>query len=220
MDQDLVLQEVKAFRLARLRLQSNGASIAIAIWRMERAGLHWAEAAPLDRLTGRQRQRAERAAVEAAEKRDHPVTPGGVSSQLDRGFDRLRSRVREERSLVAGERRDLVELLTQANLWLVVEVRPRHVQELLRLIDDGRDDVGMGMAGGVHRDAGGAIEEEVPVDVFNHGASAARHDKGIAPRVRRGHYFAVSFNDRSGLRPWEGCNDRRFVHVRSQMADC
>ena len=35
------------------------------------------------------------------------------------------------------------DLLGEPHLRLVVEVGPRHVQELLRLLDDGGDDLGM-----------------------------------------------------------------------------
>ena len=80
MHEDLVLEEVEALRLARLGLQSDRAAIAVAVRRVEGAGLHRTEAAALDRLARRQRQRAERAAVEAAEKRDHAVALGRRSA--------------------------------------------------------------------------------------------------------------------------------------------
>ena len=65
------------------------------------------------------------------------------------------------------DRRDRRQLLGEPHLRLVVEVGARHVQELLRLLGDRRDDVGMRVAGGVDRDAGGAVEEDVAVDVLD-----------------------------------------------------
>ena len=50
-------------------------------------------------------------------------------------------------------------LLRQPHLRLVVEVGARHVQELLRLLDDRLHHVGMRVPGGVDGDAGGAVEE-------------------------------------------------------------
>ena len=101
----------------------------------------------------------------------------------------------------AAERRDRVDLLAEPHLRLVVEVRARHVQELLRLIDDGGDDVGMRVAGGVDGDAGGAVEEHVAVDVLDGGAVAARHDERIAARVRRRDDLAVALDDGLGFGP-------------------
>ena len=96
--------------------------------------------------------------------------PGRVARQLDARFDRFGAGVAEERSHAAVDRRDRRELLGQPHLRLVVEVGARHVQELLRLLGDRRDDVGMRVAGGVDGDAGGAVEEHVAVDVLDDGA--------------------------------------------------
>ena len=68
------------------------------------------------------------------------------------------------------DRRDRGQLLGQPHLRLVVEVGARHVQELLRLLGDGADDVGVRVAGGVDGDAGRAVEEDVAVHVLDHGA--------------------------------------------------
>ena len=114
---------------------------------------------------------------------------------------------------VAAERRDRVELLAEPHLRLVVEVRARHVQELLRLIDDGGDDVGMRVAGRVDGDAGGAIEEQVAVDVLDDRAGAARHHERIAARVRRRHDLAVALDDGLGLGPGQRGLDQRRVHT-------
>ena len=76
MDQDLLLKEVQALRVARLRLETHRASVARRVRRMERARLHGAEAFTLDGLARRERERPQRAAVEATEERDHPVALG------------------------------------------------------------------------------------------------------------------------------------------------
>ena len=87
------------------------------------------------------------------------------------------------------------------------------MQELLRLLDDGGDDEGMGVAGGVDRDAGGAIKEQVAVDVFDHGAGATRHHEGIAPRVGRGHDLGVALDDGFGVGTGQRRFDQRCVHA-------
>ena len=73
----------------------------------------------------------------------------------------------------------------RSDLRLVVEVGARLVQELLGLVDDGRHDVGMGMPGRVDRDARGAVEEPVAVDVLDDGTRATRHHERIRARVGR-----------------------------------
>jgi hypothetical protein len=80
------------------------------------------------------------------------------------------------------------------------------VQELLRLIDDRLDDVGMRMAGGVDGNPGRAIEEQVPIDIFDHRAFAARHHERIAARVGRRDGLAVALDQRLGL----GAGELRF----------
>ena len=56
------------------------------------------EAAPLDRLARRQRERAHRAAVKRAEERDDVLPSGRVARQLEARFDRFGAGVAEERS--------------------------------------------------------------------------------------------------------------------------
>src|SRR6185436_19669837 len=89
--EDLAFEKVEALRLARLGLQANRAAVAVAVRCVESAGLHRTKPAPLDGLARCQRERAERAAMEAAEKRDHAVPLRYVTRQLDRGLDRFRS---------------------------------------------------------------------------------------------------------------------------------
>ena len=53
------------------------------------------------------------------------------------------------------------------------------VQELLRLIDDGVDDIRMRVPGGGDGDPGSAVEKQVAVDVFDGCALTARDDERI-----------------------------------------
>ena len=59
---------------------------------------------------------------------------------------------------------------------------------------------GMRHAGGVHGDPGGAVEEDVAVDVLDDRPFAARDDQRIVARVRRGHELRVLVDDGFGLR--------------------
>ena len=90
-----------------------------------------------------------------------------TTGELDARLDGLGARVAEEAALVAAHRRDLGQLLGEPHLRLVVEVRARHVEEALRLVDDGLHDLRVGVPGGVDGDAGGAVEEAVAVDVLD-----------------------------------------------------
>ena len=81
--EDLILDEVEALGRAVLGLQAERAAIAIRIRRVIHARHHRPEAAPLNRLARGQRQRAHRAAVKAAEKRDDVLPPGGIPRELD-----------------------------------------------------------------------------------------------------------------------------------------
>ena len=137
----------------------------------------------------------ERSAVERAEERDDALPLREVARQLDRRLGRLGSGVGEERPHVAVDRRDRRQLFREPHLRLVVEVRPRHVDELLRLIGDRLDDVRMRHAGRVDRDAGGAVEEAIAVDVLDDGPFAAGDDERVVARVGRRHEPGVALDD-------------------------
>jgi hypothetical protein len=84
--------------------------------------------------------------MERSQKGDEVESLGRVARELQRRFDRFGARVTEERPHLAvarPDRHDRRELLRQLHLRLVVEVRARHVQVLVRLIDNRPDDVGM-----------------------------------------------------------------------------
>ena len=108
------------------------------------------------------------------------------------------------------DRHDRRELLGQPHLWLVVEVRPRHVDELLRLLGDGLDHLRVADAGRVDGDAGGAVEKAIAVDVLDDRALATRDDERIVPGVGGRNVLAVAVDDGFGL----GARQRR-VNLRS-----
>ena len=79
----------------------------------------------------------------AAEERDDAVALGVIPGQLDRRLDRLGARVARRTCFAPVDGAMRVDLLGQPHLRLVIEVGARHVQELLRLLDDRGDDLGM-----------------------------------------------------------------------------
>ena len=104
------------------------------------------------------------------------------------------------------------EFLGEPDLRLVVEVRPRHVDELLRLLGDRLDDIRVRHAGRVDRDAGGAIEEAIAVDVLDDRPFASRNDERIVARVGRRDELRVLVDDRLGLGARQGGLDVGCVH--------
>ena len=199
MQKNLILDEVEAFSGAVVRRQADRAAVAVGVRRMIDAGHHRAEALALNRLARRQRQRAQRPAVKAAEKRDDVVAPGRVAGELDARLDRFGPGVAEKRAHAAVDRRDGREVLGELHLRLVIEVGARHVQKPLRLLGDRPHDVGMGMAGGVDGNPGGAVEEHVAVDILHHRAFAALNDERITACVGWRDDDGVACDDRCGL---------------------
>src|SRR5262249_48314358 len=100
-------------------------------------------------------------------------------------------------------------------LRFVIEVRARHVQELLRLFYDRADDVAMRVAGRVDGDAGGAVEKNVPVHVLDGRAVTARDDQRIPARVRGRHDGLIARDERLGLRTRQRGDDvRRYFRFQ------
>src|SRR5262245_29180821 len=127
MGEELVLDVVGARRCASLRYRSKRRTIPIRVRRVIDTRQHRPEAATLDRLTRRQRQRPHGPSVEAAEERDDVLSPGGITRELQARLDRLGPRVAEERADATRDWRKRSELLRETDLRLVVEVGPRHV---------------------------------------------------------------------------------------------
>ena len=192
MEEDFVLEVVETLGRAALRLQTERTAVAVRERRVEHARRHRPEPAALDRLARRQRERAERAAVKRAEKRDDVGALGGVARQLDARLDRFGAGVAEKRSHAAVDRRDRRQLLGQLHLRLVIEIGARHVEEALRLLGHGADHVGMRVPRRRDGDAGRAVEEHVAVDILHDGARAARHHERVRPRVYDGETTARS----------------------------
>ncbi len=104
-NEQLILEIVEAFGGAVIRRETERTAVAIGVRRVIHAGHQRPEAAPLDRLARGERQRAHRAAVEAAEERDNVLPARGISRQLQARFDRLGAGVAEKRSRAALGRR-------------------------------------------------------------------------------------------------------------------
>ena len=181
MREQLMLDVIDAHRRAVLGRRTRRRPVTVREWRVVDPRHQRPEPATLDRLARRQRERSHAAAVESAEKRDDVLAAGRV----------------------AGERGNRRQLLRKAHLRLVVEVRSRHVQELLRLIRDRLDHVRVRVAGRIHRDARRAVEEDVAVDVLDHRAASALDDERIPARVRRRNNGFVPVDDGFSFRSWE-----------------
>ena len=145
-----------------------------------------------------------------------PARPVAYRASLMRRFDRFGARIAEERLHAAANRHDRRELLGEPHLHVVVEIRARHVQEPAGLLRDGLDDVGVGVAGGVDRDARRAVEEHVAVHVLDHRPGAALDDQRVAARVRRRDDRAIALDNRPGARTGQRSLDFwRVFHDRS-----
>ena len=128
-----------AYTLDRVivRAQSRGPAVGIGKDRVKHAGNQRAEAFPLNHFARGQRQRSQRAAMEAAVKRDELVTPGFIAGQFERRLDRLRAGVAEVHTArdAAGSRGG--QLLGQVHHVFVVEIGAGHVDQTLGLLLDG-----------------------------------------------------------------------------------
>src|SRR5207253_6825217 len=96
-DKYLMFEILEALGGAVRGVQTDRAAVAVRVRRVVHTRHHRTEAAALDRFARGQRQRAERAAMEAAEKRDDVVASGRIPRQLDARLDRFSTRVAEKR---------------------------------------------------------------------------------------------------------------------------
>ena len=119
--------------------------------------------------------------------------PSCVSSELDRDLDHLGPGVAEVRpGATALDRAEVREALAQLGVDRQVEVARREVDEVGRLLLDRGHDLGVGVTGRGHRDAGREVEEEVAVDVLDRQAFAADGDDRVgAGQARRGPRLVV-----------------------------
>ena len=216
MKEEPLLQEVQA--RGRRRRRAERRTIDVRVGGVIDARHQRAESAPLARLARRERQRAERAAVEPAQKRDDVGPLRRVARELEARLDRFRAGVAEERPHAAVDGSHRGDLLGEPHLRLVVEVGAGHVQKLLRLIGDRLHDRRMGVAGGAHRNAGRAVEEDVAVDVLDHRGRSALHHERVAPRVRGRYGEGVALDERLGLWTGERGLDMRTSHDAADAA--
>ena len=126
------------------------------------------------------------------------------AGELECAFDRLGSAVRKEDFLRSRAGRDLGEPFRQVDLRAIVEVRAAHVEQRVGLVLDGRDDLGMAVSGGVDRDPGREVEEQVAVHIFDHGTGTASHDQRIDSRVGTGNELGIAREKALGRRAGQG----------------
>ena len=151
-------------------------------------------------LAGGQRQRAHRAAVEAAEERDDPLPARDVARELQRALDRFGAGLAEEAHAGLAERHDRGEPFRERG-HLLVPVVARDVQELRRRVLHGLDDPRVRVAGRADRDAGGEVEEAVAVHVPGLGAARVRHHERVVARIGGRGDFRVALDHRARLGP-------------------
>ena len=170
-----------------------------AVRRVVDPGQHRPEAMVVPRLRGGHGHRAVRPSVERAEEGDEVLAARGVAGQLHGDLDGLRARVRQERPIRAARRGDAVQLAADLGVDRQVEVGRGKMEELLGLALDRAHDLRMGVAGGCDRDAGGEVEEQVPVDVLEDEPIAARGHDVIGARKAGRRVTRVHRDDRTPL---------------------
>ena len=190
-------------------------AVRVRIRHVGDAGQRGREALLLGVLAGGERQRAEGAAVEAAEEPDEARPPGDVARQLQRAFHRLGAGLADEAHRRFAQRRHGGEAFAQPG-HLLVPVVAGDVQEFRGGILHRLDHLRVRMAGGAHRDAGHEVEEAVAVHVPHLGAAAVRHHERVVARVRGRDHLGVAGDHRQRLRAGQGGLDvvrvRRGVH--------
>jgi hypothetical protein len=129
-----------------------------------------------------QAQGPERAAVEAALEGDDPGPMRVVAGELDGALDRLGPRVCQEHPSLLREGRDPGQALHELEVARLVEVGRRDVDQPLRLLADGGDDLRVRVPGRAHGDAGREVEEPVAVDVGHDHPAAGLGNQRIRPR--------------------------------------
>ena len=123
---------------------------------------------------------------------------------LDRVLIRLGAAVREIRALLrAAHGCDLAELLREAHIALVRHDVEHAVEIFIRLLLDGRDDLGMAVPDVEDADAADPVEEMVAVEILDDRALRALHHDGVAAVDRARHDGLAAGNHGSGLRSGE-----------------
>src|SRR5947199_146227 len=131
--QDLFLDEVDTVHATLGIAKLERTTVTVSNRNMTITRDHREEVPPLVRLTSRQTQRAQRPAMNRDAEREKRVLPSMPLRQLHRRLYRLRPTVAEEDLLSETPRRNLGQFLRQLDNLLVVEIRPRIMDQFLRL---------------------------------------------------------------------------------------
>src|SRR5439155_21952474 len=95
-----------------------------------------------------------------------------IHRDLQGRLNRLGPAIAEMRSSRPVDRADLFEFLAQFGHVAIVKISPAEMDEFVHLLCDGRDDLGVAMAGRAYRHSGVAVEKDVTVRVFDPNAFA------------------------------------------------
>src|SRR5579871_373175 len=216
---ELVFDYLGALDGTSVRRFAISTAITIRIRNVMYARHERAEATALRGFARRERERAEGSAVEGAKERDEFFAARGVTSELERRFDRFRARIAERYTPFAAAGSDFGELLGQSDHVFVVKVGARHVHQVGSLALNGIDHSGVTMTRGNHGDAGIEIEKTVAVHIFHDGALAALGDQRVGACVRRRNDLAVALDNPPRTRPRQSArNDRQVRTDRIQRA--
>ena len=149
-----------------------------------------------------ERQRQQRAAVEAVFDAQHAWTPGRVARDLDCVLDRLGAAVHEQGLLGERSGRQRREPLRQRDVALVRRHREGGVGEAIRLPVQRVDDVRVGVADVHHPDAAGKIEEDVAVDISHADTVGRGGEHRRRMRDPAGHGRLASGHQRARTGTW------------------
>ncbi len=170
------------------------------------------DAGPILGLGRGQGDGAHGAAVESAQERDEGMPTAGLAGELERGLHRFRTAVAQVDPLGAADGRDPGDGLTRLRVDGWIEVRGAVVHQLVGLRLDGIDDRRMRVTGGVDRDAGAEVDEEVAVDVLHRGTVAADRHEGIDARQAWRRPPVVILHVRAGARSGHLGHEARSDH--------
>ena len=194
---DLCEEQLPQLRKSRLGV---GAAIVLRERRPVDLGRQRAHS-DLVRMRARgQGHREQRAAVECTLERDHRGPSGVETRELDRVLDRLGAGVEERRLGRTAERGEREQPLGQLDVRLVGHDREVGVDEASHLLARGFEDARMRMSHVQAADTAGEVDEDVPVDVGERGATALlRHDRD-RDRLRIRDHARLALEDRGGPR--------------------
>ena len=177
-----------------------GARVRAAVVLRERNPVHLGRERPEPglvrvRLRGH-RHREKRAAVEGALEDDDGGTLRVGARELDRVLDRLGAGVEERGLRRADERRDRDQPFGERDVDLVRHDREVGVREVRELLLRRLDDLRVRVPDVEAADAAGEVDERVPVDVGERGASAFRDDDREVDRERVGDHPVLPLENR------------------------